>query len=330
MQIMSKNPLLRYDHPPFAARQAARLTPYALVKLGLFMFGFPRNAFGSIDVTKRCNLRCSHCYFFEQDMQNKQELTIEQWVEKLEDLKKKGRSEFPFLQCTWVGGEPLIRKDLIEKGKAYFRYNTVVTNGWWPLPDWPDVNFYMSVDGTEEVHERLRNQRGLYAHMKQNANRPDLKVIGAYCITNENKHCIEETILEWRDIFRHMVFDFYTPIEGLDNDGLWITWDERDAIIDKLLELKKIYNMFFITPERTLRLMKSKHASSVTSNCLFAKHSFSFDVSGDLKEKCMMGVKADCSRCGCVVPYYMESLVNRRFVLADLWSTAQSTVAARH
>ena len=31
-----------------------------------------------------------------------------------------------------------------------------------------------------------------------------------------------------------------------------------------------------------------------------------------MKEKCMMGPKADCDRCGCVVPFYMASLTNRK------------------
>jgi hypothetical protein len=32
----------------------------------------------------------------------------------------------------------------------------------------------------------------------------------------------------------------------------------------------------------------------------------------------MMGEKADCDRCGCVVPFYMWSLTDRRAVLEDL------------
>jgi hypothetical protein len=32
----------------------------------------------------------------------------------------------------------------------------------------------------------------------------------------------------------------------------------------------------------------------------------------------MMGDKADCDRCGCVVPFYMWSLTDRRTVLVDL------------
>ena len=57
---------LEHSRPP-SPRRGRGITAYDLVKVGFFLFGFPRNGFGSIDVTKECNLRCKHCYFFEQD-----------------------------------------------------------------------------------------------------------------------------------------------------------------------------------------------------------------------------------------------------------------------
>ena len=67
----------------------------------LFVFGLPKFAVGSIDVTNRCNLRCEHCYFFAEDHNNEKELSIEKWLEKLEAMKAAGH---PMMLCTWVGG----------------------------------------------------------------------------------------------------------------------------------------------------------------------------------------------------------------------------------
>ena len=83
----------------------------------LMMFGMPNNAVGSIDVTKRCNLRCEHCYFFAEEHKER-ELTLEEWMEKLEAMKAAGD---PMLLCTWVGGEPLVRKKLIETRTQIFQ-----------------------------------------------------------------------------------------------------------------------------------------------------------------------------------------------------------------
>jgi hypothetical protein len=41
----------------------------------------------------------------------------------------------------------------------------------------------------------------------------------------------------------------------------------------------------------------------------------------------MMGPKADCDRCGCVVPFYLASLTDRRRILGDL--SAELAHAAR-
>lgn len=61
---------------------------------------------------------------------------------------------------------------------------------------------------------------------------------------------------------------------------------------------------------RALRLMVSDTAATVTKDCLFAKKAFAYTALGQRKEKCMMGKKADCSRCGCIVPFYLHSLTH--------------------
>src|SRR5258705_13955211 len=83
----------------------------------LFVSGLPKNAVGSIDVTNRCNLRCEHCYFFAEDHAGEKELSVEKWVEKLEAMKAAGH---PMMLCPWVGGEPMVRKKLIDAGRKYF------------------------------------------------------------------------------------------------------------------------------------------------------------------------------------------------------------------
>ncbi len=314
---------LEHSSPP-PSRRSRGITAYDLAKLGFFLFGFPRNGFGSIDVTKECNLRCQHCYFFEQDeAYSDEDRTIEEWEQKLATLAAEKRPwEFPFLQCTWVGGEPLMRRKLIERCRKYFRYNTVVTNGTIPLPDWPDVAWYISIDGDEAMHEEIRNKKGIYAKAMRNVREhAALNVTIAYCITKQNAKCVEQSVIDWAAAgARHMTFDFYTPIETIEHD-LWMDFEERDRMLDKLIALKRIYGDFFVLPERVFRMMKSDRCKRVTDHCLFAKKAFAFGPAGERKEKCMMGPKADCDRCGCVVPFYMASLVDRRMIVED---TAQA------
>ena len=287
---------------------------YNLARLGFFLFGIPRHSFGSVDVTDQCNLRCDHCYFFEQD--HSAQLTLEQWQERFEQMKTGG---FRFYQCTWVGGEPLLRPEIIEMGRRYFKYSTVTTNGSIPLPDWKDVSWYISVDGGREVHERMRNSAGLYDTIRQTIDRSDgLKITIAYCITSENSAGVRASLDEWsrNPKVRNMVFSFYTPVRGLD-DRMWPGSDERDRLLGQLIEMKRIYGDFIVNTESALRLMKSDRSRSVTGRCPFAEKSFALGPDGIPKEPCMLGPKADCDRCGCVAPFYLKSLTDRNLVIRD-------------
>lgn len=290
---------------------------YDLLKGYFFLFGFPKDGFVSIDVTNKCNLRCKHCYFFEQDVEK--ELKADQWYEQLLEMKK--NKTIPFLQCTWVGGEPLLRKDLIEKGRKLFKYNTIVTNGSFPIPDWKDnVNFYVSIDGDEERHDMVRNKKGLYQTIKKTIAESPVPVTVAFCINNLNHHSFEDCFHEWRNHpnVKNFCVDFYTPIETLE-DELTLPWELRNDILDRLIKIKKEYPDFFAIDLPVLELMHSSRSKAVTDACVFRDRASSYDPTGVIKNKCMLGDKADCDHCGCVVPFYMYSLTHKPTVMKNVF-----------
>lgn len=287
---------------------------YNFMQTWFFLAGVPGNSFGSVDVTSECNLRCDHCYFFEQNPVR--QLSLAEWQARFEGMYRDGHR---FFQCSWVGGEPLLRQDIIEAGRRLFRYNTVTTNGTIALPQWKDVSWYISVDGSRERHDALRNHPGLFDSVKKTiAQSNGLKITIAYCITPHNCDDIKASLDDWsrNPKVRNMVFSFYTPVQGLD-DAFWPGWDQRDRILDRLTALKETYGDFIVNSNRALRLMKADTARSVTDNCPFAASSFALNSAGELKKPCMLGPKADCTRCGCVVPFYLASLTDRRSIIKD-------------
>lgn len=291
------------------------LTHHLIPQAFFFTLGLTKGSILSIDVTDQCNLRCQHCYFFEQEQEGLWDEAA--WEARIREMKQKYKLLY---SCTWVGGEPLLRKNLIENLKKHFLHNLVVTNGTVPLPDWKDVQFHVSIDGNEEAHEKMRRQKGLYRQMKRNCSRPDLAVKGAMCVTSLNVDTIEEVLEDWRPHLKGIMFDFYTPIEGL-SDDLWIGWEKRDATLERLLRLKKEkYGDFIAMEDRVIELMKSQNSRKVTDNCLFAKKALSLTTTGAVKEKCMLGPKADCDRCGCVVPYYLHYRVEKSSILKMTWN----------
>ncbi|MCA0872476.1 heme d1 biosynthesis radical SAM protein NirJ [Seohaeicola saemankumensis] len=79
------------------------------------------------NMTRRCNLKCRHCYTVSADVDFPGELSHEQAMETLEDL---GRFRVPALILS--GGEPLDRKDLFEvatRARQLVRMLALSTNG---------------------------------------------------------------------------------------------------------------------------------------------------------------------------------------------------------
>lgn len=283
-------------------------------KLKYGFFGIPETDYMSIDITNRCNLRCKHCYFYAQDYPN--ELSIEQWVSRLEELRSDPR--FTFRRCAWVGGEPLLRKDVLERLMPYFRTNTVITNGLCGLPSWKRVTFYLSVDGTEPYYEEVRGVKGAYKKIKANAVRRDVYLFVTFCINKLNYFCIEDMLAEWAETsVRGLVFEFYTPVKGLDNE-LALDEELRDALVDRILRLKRKYYNFILNPDRALKLLKSENRKKVTDYCLWREKGISLDAAGLVKRPCILGPQAECDGCGCAVPFYLRALQERRFIPCEL------------
>ena len=277
------------------------------------IFGRPRYNFGSVDITYRCNLNCKHCYFKEYGFDS--ELSDEEWLNFFAELSK---TDFPFYQCSWIGGEPLMRKDLVGRCRKFFQSNVVATNGTIPLPDWPDVNFYVSVDGTRDWYKDMRGSAEHYDRIKKNCDRPDLKIIISMVITKDNHECIEDLLDEWRKThIKAVMFQFFTPI-GPD-DSMWPGWELRDEILDRLLALKEKYGSFIDIPSEVYRMMKSDRCREITKNCGYRKYAFCYDPTGKTKRPCMMGPQADCTRCGCVLPFHLALLDSKSLLIRELF-----------
>jgi len=124
----------------------------------------------SIRVTKKCNLRCKHCYA-EGGIQKDKELTYDEICNVLKELEELNVSDVFF-----TGGEPFIRKDMIDilafANKCGF--NTLVsTNGHFideemveRLKQLKLKMMQVSVDGPKDVHIHNRGQESWNDAMK--------------------------------------------------------------------------------------------------------------------------------------------------------------------
>ena len=118
-------------------------------------------------VTKACNLRCVHCYASASTQPAQGELSFAEGIELLEDL-----AEFGVPAVLFSGGEPLARADtvqLIQHARALGLSCTLSTNGLLIDDAMADLLAHVglkyvgiSIDGSQDRHDRLRGQRGAF------------------------------------------------------------------------------------------------------------------------------------------------------------------------
>jgi 12,18-didecarboxysiroheme deacetylase len=120
------------------------------------------------NVTRRCNLKCVHCYAQAKDISFNNELTTGEGKRLIDDLAEFGA---PVLLLS--GGEPMVRPDLaelagyaVQKGmRAVISTNgTLITREKARILKEIGLSYVgISLDGMEAVNDRFRGVRGAYA-----------------------------------------------------------------------------------------------------------------------------------------------------------------------
>lgn len=122
------------------------------------------------ECTLRCNLNCLHCGSDCSKISNTPDMPLADFLKTLDSIEKHFSPENIFL--VFSGGEPLMRKDLAECGKAVsqrgYRWG-MVTNGLALTPERFDsflqsgINtISISLDGMRKSHNTLRNHPQSY------------------------------------------------------------------------------------------------------------------------------------------------------------------------
>lgn len=119
------------------------------------------------NVTRRCNLKCVHCYAHAKNVTFDNELTTEDGKVLIDDL-----TEFGVPVLLFSGGEPLVRKDLpalaayaVKKGmRAVISTNgTLITSETARVLKDIGLSYVgISLDGMEAINDRFRGMKGAF------------------------------------------------------------------------------------------------------------------------------------------------------------------------
>ncbi|MDH3666136.1 MAG: heme d1 biosynthesis radical SAM protein NirJ [Paracoccaceae bacterium] len=154
------------------------------------------------NLTRRCNLRCRHCYTTSADVAFPGELTNQQAMETLEDL---GRFGIPALILS--GGEPLARPDLFhiaKRARGMGMYLALSTNGTQVVGETADqvakIGFDyvgISLDGIGATNDWFRGREGAFDEALAGiraCKARGIKVGVRFTITRDNEHQLPELL----------------------------------------------------------------------------------------------------------------------------------------
>jgi len=144
--------------------------------------------------TRRCNLKCVHCYSHSANKEYGGELSTDDALAMIEDLAKYGAPVILF-----SGGEPLMRKDLFQLAPRAVQLGmraVISTNGTLITPTMAeqlrDVGLSyvgVSLDGLQEVNDKFRGHKGAFEAALtgiRNCRKAGIKVGLRFTITNRN------------------------------------------------------------------------------------------------------------------------------------------------
>lgn len=275
---------------------------------------------GGLDITNKCNLNCTHCYWARQ--KKNPELNDEQMIDFMKGLRRSG------LRIIYLlGGEPLLRPKICAEAGKIFDFALIFTNGTLGYPFVNNALYALSIDGPERIHDSIRG-KGMFRKVTEILDGQSTKVMIHVTVCKSNKDHLKETVENFinRKSVRGIYFCFFCPSVKQEGNTEKISLTERDRVIDEIVGFRKEYgNKIFFT-ERVGHYMKTDGVGFWNSleKCITKKVFKFYAADGKYKYHCAYGAEAECEHCGCSQVPLMHALRDRDFetcqmVYRDYW-----------
>ncbi|MDH3566663.1 MAG: 12,18-didecarboxysiroheme deacetylase [Desulfobacteraceae bacterium] len=201
------------------------------------------------NITRRCNLKCVHCYAHAKNIPFDNELSTTEGKFLIDDL-----AEFGVPVILFSGGEPLVRKDLPELADYAVKKGmraVISTNGTLITPQTArilkDIGLSyvgISLDGMEEINDRFRGVKGAFRSALEgieNCKKAGIKVGLRFTINKSNADQISEIfkLLEEMDIPRACFYHLVYAGRGSELVKEDLSHEESRTAVDLILDLTK-------------------------------------------------------------------------------------------
>lgn len=133
------------------------------------------------DMTRRCNIRCEGCYYYEGDKQHTSEVhDPAAWRALMQAERERG-----ITYVVLAGAEPSLVPDLLRVCFDEMPLGAIATNGVRRIPDSVGYRIHISVWGNDDTSLRIRKARHMLARQIDNY-RGDRRAVFVYTFTPHN------------------------------------------------------------------------------------------------------------------------------------------------
>jgi MoaA/NifB/PqqE/SkfB family radical SAM enzyme len=272
---------------------------------------FPQYPAAMVNITNRCTLRCKHCFIYRDGNPNnvRNEMKTDIMLQKLAQIQRRHGIH----TMLWMGGEPMLRPDVLREGAKLFAQNNVTTNGTIDLIELPNCTYIVSLDGPPRLNDTIRGQRAFERVMRTLARVPGEfgPTVMAQCVvTRTNEDSLEELVELLRPTrAQGMTFSFYVAHKNDTSEFTWGSLERRDKAVREVMRLKKKYRDFIWNNSRALELTLSGNATGVTDKCPSKRLVFPLWLDGDEFNNpfCCYGNDVECSLCGAWVVFHLAA-----------------------
>ena len=198
------------------------------------------------ECTTRCNLACRHCGSDCSMLSREQDMPLPDFLAAIDTIPKGHRP--PGFTVVLTGGEPLLRPDLAEAGRALRARGlgwSIVSNGWFYTEEKQQEllaaglgALTISLDGLEASHDWMRGRPGSFARAVKAiglaAREPRLAFDVVTCVNRRNFCELEEirSLLEGLGVRRWRIFTVIPIGRAAQDPEMALTDTEFTALMD--------------------------------------------------------------------------------------------------
>jgi len=291
----------------------------------------------AINLTKRCNLACEHCYLDADTLKNggKNELSTQEVTTILDKIASRSNETMIVL----TGGEPLLRKDLetiVEHG-AKLGFAMVLGSNGTLLTEQRVLSLKkaglmgagISIDSLKpENHNRFRGQAGSWQKSMRGidlCNKHDLPFQLHFSITKQNRHELNDMVAFAKSINAKVLNLFFLICTGRGEQMSDLTPEEYDESIKEIIQQQQKEQSLIIRPRCAPYYKRIAYQNDTESKLN--------SISGQQGDGCIAGTHyCRITPTGGVTPCpYIEEPVasTRKLDFLTIWDNAPAFTALR-